>query len=130
MKSKKAVNRAARELFRLCVVGGELDESRVRLVAERIAASPRRGALRVLAGFKRLVRLDLTRHSALVESAMPLGDPLRAEILAQLAHLYGAKLETSFGENPALSGGVRITVGSDVYDGSVRARLAVIASRL
>lgn len=130
MKSRKAVNRAARELFRLCVVEGELDEPRVRLVAERVAASERRGALRVLAGFKRLVRLDRTQHAAIVESATPLADPLREEILAQLARVYGAKLDTSFGENPALIGGVRITVGSDVYDGSVRARLAVIASRL
>ena len=27
----------------------------------------------------------------------------------------------SFGENPALIGGIRIKVGSDVYDGSIRA---------
>ena len=35
-------------------------------------------------------------------------------------------LETSFGENPALIGGMRIKVGSDVYDGSIRARLAAL----
>jgi F-type H+-transporting ATPase subunit delta len=32
-------------------------------------------------------------------------------------------LNISFVQNPALLGGLRIRVGSDVYDGSVRARL-------
>ncbi len=34
-----------------------------------------------------------------------------------------AGLTISFAQNPALIGGLRIQVGSDVYDGSVRARL-------
>ena len=32
-------------------------------------------------------------------------------------------LNISFAQNPALLGGLRIKVGSDVYDGSVQARL-------
>ena len=31
-----------------------------------------------------------------------------------------------FAQNPALIGGMRIKVGSDVYDGSVQARLAAL----
>jgi F-type H+-transporting ATPase subunit delta len=130
MKTTRKIKRAARALFQLCAAGGDLDEGRARLVAERLAASRRRGSLPLLVGFQRLVRLDRTRHSARVESATPLGDGVREDILAQLARRYGPKLETAFAENPALIGGVRITVGSDVYDGSIRARLAAIESRL
>jgi len=36
---------------------------------------------------------------------------------------YGKGLQFSFSQNPALIGGTRVQVGSDVYDGSVRARL-------
>jgi F-type H+-transporting ATPase subunit delta len=36
---------------------------------------------------------------------------------------YGAGLNIAFTQNPALLGGLRVQVGSDVYDGSVRARL-------
>ena len=37
--------------------------------------------------------------------------------------MYGPGISTSFAHNPALIGGMRIHVGSDVYDGSVRAGL-------
>ena len=72
MKANRKVKRAARQLFRLCLVNGALDEGRARQVAQRIAASRRRGALAILSDFQRLVRLDSDRHSALVESATPL----------------------------------------------------------
>ena len=49
---------------------------------------------------------------------------------AGLARVYGHGLDTSFEINPALIGGMRIRVGSDVYDGSVRARLAALEARL
>ena len=130
MKSTKKVNRAARALFQLCLTGGELDDGRARLVATRLAASPRRGAIALLVAFQRLVRLERTRRTAVVESATPLGDGLRESILTRLGRQYGSRLETSFTENAALIGGVRITVGSDVYDGSIRAKLAKMASRL
>jgi F-type H+-transporting ATPase subunit delta len=44
--------------------------------------------------------------------------------------VYGAGVEATFTENPALIGGMRIKVGSDVYDDSVRARLAALEARL
>ena len=40
--------------------------------------------------------------------------------------MYGPELNTSFADNPALIGGMRISVGSDVYDGSVKAGLAAL----
>ncbi len=77
-----------------------------------------------------MVRLDSDRHRASVESAAALADDLRDTVREGLARVYGPGLETSFAQNPDLIGGMRIRVGSDVYDGSVRARLAAIASRL
>jgi F-type H+-transporting ATPase subunit delta len=130
MKTNRKTKRAARQLYRICLVGGALDEGRARLVARQLAASRRRGALTVLSGFQRLVRLDRERHTALVESATPLGEGLRDEFRQGLAHVYGNEVQTSFTENPALIAGIRIKVGSDVFDGSVRARLAALQSRL
>jgi F-type H+-transporting ATPase subunit delta len=130
MRSTRKTKRAARQLFRLCLVDGRLDESRVRQVAGRIAGSKRRGAIPVLMEFRRMVRLDSDRHRASVESAAALADDLRDTVRDGLARVYGPGLETSFAQNPDLIGGMRIRVGSDVYDGSVRARLAAIASRL
>jgi F-type H+-transporting ATPase subunit delta len=130
MKAKRKVKRAARQLFRLCLVNGALDQDRARQVAQRIVASRRRGALAILSDFQRLVRLDSDRHSALVESATPLLPGMRESIQAGLTRVYGPGLEATFAENPALIGGMRIKVGSDVYDDSVRARLAALEARL
>ena len=66
----------------------------------------------------------------MVESATALPDALRQDVAAGLARVYGSGLQASFQENPDLIGGMRIKVGSDVYDGSVRARLAALAERL
>jgi F-type H+-transporting ATPase subunit delta len=130
MKVSRSARRTARQLFRLCLVDGRLDEGRVRLVVQRIVASPRRGALAVLSDFHRMVRLDRDRHRAVVESATALADDLRDGVASGLTRVYGPGLDTSFELNPALIGGMRIKVGSDVYDGSVRARLAAIEARL
>ena len=130
MKVTRRARRTARHLFRLCVVGGALDAGRVRQVAGRVAASGRRGALAVLSDFRRMVRLERDRHKAVIESATPLADDLRKDVTTNLARMYGTGLDTSFEENPALIAGMRIRVGSDVYDGSVRARLASIDAGL
>jgi F-type H+-transporting ATPase subunit delta len=130
MKVSRKARRTARHLFRLCVVDGQLDPSRVRLVAAHVARSAKRGSLAVLGDFQRMVRLNRDRRRAVVESAAALPDDLRTALQVDLTRRYGSGLETSFTENPALIAGTRIRVGSDVYDGSVRARLAAIDAGL
>jgi F-type H+-transporting ATPase subunit delta len=129
MKGTRRTIRAARRLYRACLVDGRVDEPRVRAVARRLAGSGRRGSLAVLSSLRRIVKLDRDRHRALVETATSLPEDLRGEVQASLARLYGSGLATSFETSPDLIGGMRIKVGSNVYDGSVRARLAAIASR-
>ena len=130
MKGTRRTIRAARRLYRLCLIDGRLDESRVRQVARRLGGSRRRGSIAVLSSLRRMVTLDRDRNRAVVETATGLPDDLRDEVQANLARLYGSGLATSFETTPGLIGGMRIRVGSDVYDGSVRARLAAIESRL
>ena len=126
MKTTRQIKREAKRLFRSCLVNGLLDEGRTRQVVQRIIDGKRRGGLALLSHIQRLVKLDYARHTAEVESAMPLPADLRARIEAGLARTYGPGISASFAHNPGLIGGVRIKVSSDVYDGSVRARLAVL----
>ena len=130
MKSSRQITRAARRLFRLCLVNGTIDEARTRDVARRIALSGRRGSRTVLKHVLRLVRLDLGRHLALVESAAPLPYDVQETVSAGLTGIYGPSVKPTFVVTPALVGGMRIKVGSEVYDGSVRARLAALEARL
>jgi F-type H+-transporting ATPase subunit delta len=126
MKTSKLARREAKELFRSCLVNGLLDENRVRqAVAQVLTAKPRR-FIAMLSHFQRLVKLDLERRAAKIESAIPLAEDLKGSVRASLARVYGPGLNISFSQNPSLLGGMRIKVGSDVYDGSVQARLVAL----
>ena len=124
MKTNRQTLREAKRLFRLCMVDGRLDENRVRQVVQGVIDSGRPGGLKVLSRFQRFVRIERAGRSAKIESPTPLAGDVRASIESDLTRLYGRGLLTSYADNPSLLGGVRITVGSDVYDGSVQARLA------
>ena len=76
------------------------------------------------------MRLEVDRRTALVESAVALPPEIREGLSARLARRYGAGVKTTFALNPALLAGMRIRVGSEVYDGSVHARLAALEARL
>lgn len=123
MKISKQARRDARQLLRSCFVKDVLDETHLMEVVRRIARARPRGYLAILAHFQRLVKLEMDRRAAVVESAVPLPQELASNITNNLNRLYGAGLKISFAQNPALIAGLRVKVGSDVYDGSVRARL-------
>lgn len=59
----------------------------------------------------------------LIETAFPLADGQVDELVAALSARFGTKLRPTVQVNPALIGGVRIAVGDQVLDSSVRARL-------
>jgi F-type H+-transporting ATPase subunit delta len=123
MKISKQARRDARQLFRTCLVNGGLDEGRARQTVRRVAEGKPRGYVAILSHFHRLVRLEVLRRTAKIESATPLSSESQAQFQSDLAHQYGAGLTFEFSQNPELVGGVRIQVGGDVYDGSVRGRL-------
>ena len=55
---------------------------------------------------------------------------IRSEILANLKKKYSNDLTAEFVINPQLLGGMRIRVGSDVWDGTVRGRLERLQQQL
>jgi F-type H+-transporting ATPase subunit delta len=93
---------------------------------DQVSAAGRRDSRAILTHFVRLLKLDRAQHAAKIESATPLPSDLQIDILASLARRYGPGLTSTFAIRPSLIGGVRIQVGSDVYDGSVLARLNAI----
>jgi len=127
MKISKQSQRDARQLFRSCQVGGLLDETRVRRTLGLLAEKKPRGYLEILTRLHRLVKLNVEQHAAVIESATPLSAAAQAEVKNRLVGIYGAGLSFAYGENPALIGGLRIRVGSDLYDGSVKTRLDKLA---
>lgn len=126
MKISKQSRRDAKALFNVCRVDGVLDDSRVRTAVTQLLAQKPRGFEGTLDRLKRLVKLDLDRRSAIVESAAPLSDNAQQEVKNRLTQLHGSGLQYTFQTNASLVGGVRIRVGSDIYDGSVAGRLQAL----
>jgi F-type H+-transporting ATPase subunit delta len=126
MKTIKQTRRDARRLFRLCIASGSLNEGHARMAAEILVQSGRRGSLPVLSRFLHLVKLEKARRTADIQSATPIPADLAATLLADLERRYGPGLSASFAQDPSLIGGMRIKVGNDVYDGSIRGALAGI----
>jgi F-type H+-transporting ATPase subunit delta len=124
MKIGKQARRDAKDLFTACRVDGVLDETRVRRTVSEVISQKPRNYIAVLQHFQRLVKLDLDRRTVRVENAVATSQALMDNLGASLTRRYGPGLDIGYWINPELIGGLRIKVGSDVYDGSVRARLA------
>ena len=123
MKISKQSRRDAKQLFRACLVNGQMDEGRVRQTVSLVIAKKPRAYVATLSQFQRRVKLDLARRTARVESAVELSADAQSGVRANLVRKYGSNLELGFAVRPDLIGGLRVQVGSDVYDGSVQARL-------
>jgi F-type H+-transporting ATPase subunit delta len=123
MKITKQAQREARQLFRSCLANGILDEARVRQAVNLLAELKPHGYVGILTRFHRLVKLDVAKRTVLVENAVATTPEQAGRLEASLEQRYGVGLEISYQVNPSLIGGLRIQVGSDLYDGSVKTRL-------
>jgi F-type H+-transporting ATPase subunit delta len=126
MKTPRQAARDAKQLWRLCQADGALDEGRARLVVEQTLESGRSEGPVVLKRFLRLLRLDHAARMAQVESAAPLDPELQRSLMEGLKQRYGPDITATFSVDPTLIAGVRVRIGSDVYDGSVKAGLAAL----
>ena len=123
MKVSKDALRHARALFQTCAKDGKLDLERVKTIVKRVGEEKPRGYLGILTAFQRLVRLDLEKRHATIESAVELSQGLKDDVLKNLKARYGDDVTSEFKVVPDLLGGMRVRVGSDIWDGSVKTRL-------
>ena len=123
MKISKQARREAKNLFRAAQMNGVLDEAKARQILDQVVSIKPRGYVAILSQFARLVKLDSDRRRASIESVLPLDDLQQGSVKSALTSRYGPGLTFTFRQNPALIGGMRVQVGSDVYDGSIQSRL-------
>lgn len=127
MKISKAAAASARRLFGLCQTDGRLDEAKLRTVISRLIEAKPRDYRAILVAIQRLTRLEIERRQVTVESAVGLDSATQQRVVSGLAQQYGPDLVISYQTTPALIGGLRIRVGNDVFDGSVKGRLDRLA---
>ena len=127
MKISKVAATTARHIFRLCQTDGRLDEAKLATAIRKLATDRPRDFRGVLFALKRLVRLELERRHVTVESAAELDTASRERIAAGLAAKYGSDLSFEYRVTPELLGGLKVRVGNDVWDGTVKGRLDRLA---
>src|SRR6185369_8418368 len=84
----------------------------------RLAALPE-----IAAQFNALVKSRSGTSDATIESAFPIDGAQLPQVVAALERRFGRKLNATVVVDPELIGGIRVVVGDEVLDTSVRARL-------
>ena len=101
-----------------------MDAERVRQAVALLVEKKPRGFHGILQHLQRLVKLDEASRSARVESAVALTEAQQQSVRESLGRLKGGEVSVEFTENAGLIGGMRVKLGDDVFDGSVKTRLA------
>lgn len=127
MKLNKESRKLSKALFRGSFVNGALDAARVTQITDHVVQAKPRNYIGVLKELARLIRLEAAKKQATVESFADLDAAEKAALTQALRAKYGADVTTSFKTNPAVLGGIRIQIGSNVLDATVRTRLDQLA---
>ena len=128
MKISREAATTARRAFRMCVEGDRVVDDKLRRVFKKVAEDKPRGWQAILHELKRLTRLEMERRQVLVESAEALDEASQERVKGSLAKQYGDDLSFEFKVSPGLLGGMRVRVGNEVWDGSVKTRLDRLAN--
>lgn len=123
MKVSKVAASTARRVFTMCQTDGKLDEAKLSKAVKKIVDLKPRDYRGILVSLKRLVRLELERNNVLIESATELDAATRQQVQSDLNAKHGSELNFEYRTNPELLGGLKVRIGNDLWDGSVKGRL-------
>jgi F-type H+-transporting ATPase subunit delta len=130
MKINKEIRRLSREMLRASFSDGQLDSGRIASVVDSLIARKPRNYIDVLKNYRRLLRVEVEKRRARIETASEVDREATSKVIENLKKRYGGDLVTEFVVNPRLLGGMRIRIGSDVWDGTVRNRLERLQQQL
>jgi F-type H+-transporting ATPase subunit delta len=130
MKINREIRKLSKSMLRASFTDSQLDQGKIGSLVQSLAEKKPRHYIAILENYKRLVRLEVEKRHARIESADELSAAVRTQIVSSLQRKYGPDLTTEFVVTPELLGGLRIRVGSDVWDGSVRDRLQRLEENL
>ncbi|MEI8107336.1 MAG: F0F1 ATP synthase subunit delta [Verrucomicrobiota bacterium] len=130
MKLAKDSRKLTKQLFRSSLTEGRLDEGKVKIIVKAVIDQKPRMYLGILKEYYRLVRMEVSKRHAIIESAVELDAKTRSSLVKDQQSRYGAEMTSEFKVVPELLAGIRMKIGSDVFDNSVRERLARLHTQL
>lgn len=128
MAANKQTKLLAKQLFKLSVADGEVSAERVAGVLGWIEKHQPRHPLALLQLYHRYVATEFAKSRAIVEHAGAVNAATLAAIEAAMTKKYSRKVTAVAKPNAALLAGLRVRVGSDVYESSVSGQLAALSA--
>src|SRR2546429_7977687 len=102
MKINKEIRRLSRKMLRASFTDGQLDPGRIKSLVDSLIEKKPRHHIEVLKNYRRLLRLEVEKRSARIETASEVDSAIRSEILANLKKKYGNDVTAAFVVDPQL----------------------------
>ena len=128
MRADKKTKALAKQLFKLSLVHGTVSAAQVAGVLGYIEKNIPRHALALLKLYHRAIATELAKSNAVVEHAGPISDGTLRMIEEAMTRKYQRPVAATARPNAKLLAGLRVRVGSDVYESSVSGQLAALSS--
>ena len=106
------------------IFGGRISEAAQLLLQQSLRSNLAKRIPQVLSGFADLVAGYADEQVAVVSVARPLTDKQLQRLTKALAGRFGRELQLNVVLDPKLVGGVRVSVGGEVIDASIRSRIS------
>lgn len=127
MAADKKTKQLAKQLFKLSIVDGAVSADRVAGVLGWIEKHQPRHPLSLLKLYHRRVATEFAKSRAVVEHAGPVTDATLRMIEGAMSQKYHRPVAAVTKANPALLAGLRVRVGSDLFESSVAGQLATLS---
>ena len=128
MAADKKTKLLAKQLFKLSIADGVVSPERVAGVLGYVEKTQPRHPLALLKVYHRYIVNELAKSRALVEHSGPVGDTTLSMITQAMTQRYKRPVAAVAQANPKLLAGLRVRVGSDVYEASVAGQLAALSA--
>ena len=128
MRGDKKTKLLAKQLFKLSLVNGQVSAEQVTGVLGYIERSAPRHPLALLKLYHRAIAAEIARSRAIVEHAGAISAAALQSIEAAMTRKYQRPVTATARLNPQLLAGLRVRVGSDVYESTVAGQLAALSS--
>jgi len=127
MAADKQTKLLAKQLFKLSLVNGTVSPEQVAGVLGWVEKHQPRHPISLLKTYHRLVATELAKSRAIVEHAGAVSDSTLKLIEGAMTQRYKRAVTATAQSNPKLLAGLRVRIGSDVYESSAAGQLATLS---
>ncbi len=130
MKLTQEVRLSAKRLFKLAVAGDKINEERILAIVDDVLKRKPRHYIPILKRFVALLKFEIEKQTLTISSAKKMEQSEIHQIVAAMNRLFSQVNYIRSEIDPSLIGGLKIKLGSNVWDDSVRGRLQKVEREL